>query len=255
MRREILDFSAARTSELPRGCRENAHKTSYHWCIFHRRSSRAKARFARRVSDSEPSDSEPPPKRRGRPFGTTTTSIAIREGRQLTLSKFFGEPASTPACLDDAGAEQPSFAEDVTKSGSEPVPENLLTVDPVDDAAPSTLGGFRTASGCCPLCNELVGARARPGAPSKRRVLENANLGLKLRHLCRFPCLGWCDKKPKPCCTSQPRPDATCDNCYWVCNACYMKHYRAFKKPDSSDQTASTSASAVVTESAPLPPV
>ena len=167
MRREILDFSAAPISDLPSGFRENGHRTSYHWCIFHRRSSRAKARFARRALRAM-SDSEPPPKRRGRPFGTTTTSIAIREGRQLTLSKFFGEPASTPARLDDAGAEQPSFAEDVTKSGSEPVPENLLTVDPVDDAAPSTLGGFRTASGCCPLCNELVGARARTGVPCRR---------------------------------------------------------------------------------------
>jgi hypothetical protein len=101
----------------------------------------------------------------------------------------------------------------------------------------------------------LVGARASQGAPSKRRVLENSGLGLKLRDLCRLPCLGWCGKKPKPYCTSQPRPQDTCDDCYWVCNACYMKHYRAFKKPDSSDQTASTSASAVVTESAPLPPV
>jgi hypothetical protein len=33
-----------------------------------------------------------------------------------------------------------------------------------------------------------------------------------------------------------------------------MKHYRAFKKPGSSDQTASSSASAVETEAAPPPP-
>ena len=44
-------------------------------------------------------------------------------------------------------------------------------------------------------------------------------------------------------------------NCYWVCNACYMKHYRSFKKPDTADQTASTSASAVETESAAPPHV
>ena len=202
------------------------------------------------------SDAGPPPKRRvGCPIGTNTTSIAIREGRQLTLSRLLDGPASTPAACLDAVAEQPSFAEDVQKSGSEPVPENLLAVDPVDDAAPSALGGFRTVSGCCRLCNELIGARASQGAPSKRRVLENSGLGLKLRDLCRLPCLGWCGKKPKPYCTSKPRPQDTCDDCYWVCNACYMKHYRAFKKPDSSDQTASTSASAVVTESAPLPPV
>ena len=172
------------------------------------------------------SDAGPPPKRRvGRPVGTNTTNIAIREGRQSTLSKFIVKPASTPAACLDAGAEQPSFADDVPKSGSEPVPENLFAVYQADDAAPFTLSAFRKASGCCPLCNELVGARARQGAPSKRRVLENSGLGLKLRDLCRLPCLGWCGNKTKPCCTSQPRSQDTCDDCYWVCNACYMKHY------------------------------
>ena len=106
--------------------------------------------------------------------------------------RFFGKPASTPDVR--AVAEQPSFAEDVPKTvSSEPVPENLLAVDSADDAAPSNLGGFRTASGCCPLCSESVGARARQEAPSKRRVLDNSpGLGLKLRDLCGFPWLGWC---------------------------------------------------------------
>ena len=67
------------------------------------------------------SDSGPPLKRvRGRPLGTNITSVAIREGGWLTLSKaFFGEPASTPAACLDAVAEQPSFAEDVPESGPE----------------------------------------------------------------------------------------------------------------------------------------
>ena len=81
----------------------------------------------------------------------------------------------------------------------------------------------------------------------KRRVLDNAisSLDLKLRDLCRFPCLGWCGKTPMPCCTSKPPPQNTCDDCYWVCTACYVRHFRIYKKPDTSDQTASTSASAV----------
>jgi hypothetical protein len=129
-------------------------------------------------------------------------------------------------------------------------------LNPADDAASSTfvhtLGGLRTASGSCPMCDEPVGARTDMPSACKRRVLDNATsscLGLKLRDLCQFPCLGWCCKKPKPGCTSRPRPHATCDNCYWACSACYMKHYRAFQKPDTADQTASTSASAVETES------
>ena len=201
------------------------------------------------------SDAGPPPKRRvGRPVGTNTTSIAIREGRQSTLSNFIVKP--TPAACLDAGAEQPSFADDVPKSGSEPVPENLFAVYQADDAAPSTLSAFRKASGCCPLCNELVGARARTGVPCRRRVLDNApsSLGLKLRDLCFFPCLGWCGKKPMPCCASKPPPQNTCDDCYWVCTACYVKHSKIFKKPDTSVPTASTSASAVDTVAAPPPP-
>ena len=92
------------------------------------------------------SDSGPPPKRgRGRPVGTSTTSIAIREGRQATLSTFFSKPASTPDVRPDAVAEQPSFAEDVPK-----------TVSSEHDAAPSTLGGFRTASGCCPFVRQSL---------------------------------------------------------------------------------------------------
>ena len=168
------------------------------------------------------SDSGPPPKRgRGRPVGTSTTSIAIREGRQATLSTFFSKPASTPDVRPDAVAEQPSFAEDVPKTvtslaDSEPVPEIQTTIHPADDAAPSTLSGLRKASGCCPVCNELVGARMDKPSACKRRVLDNApsSLGLKLRDLCRFPCLGWCGKKPMPCCASKPPPQNTCDDCY-----------------------------------------
>ena len=172
------------------------------------------------------SNSGPPPKRGpGRPVGTSTTSIAIRKGRQATLSTFFRKPASTPDVRPDAVAEQPSLTEDVPKTvSSEPVPENLLAVDSADDAVSSNLGGFRTASGRCPLCEKPVGARARQGLPSKRRILENSGFGSILRDLCRFPCLGWCGKKPKPCCISQPRPPDTCDDCYWVCAACYVKY-------------------------------
>ena len=137
------------------------------------------------------------------------------------------------------------------------MPEIQTTIHPADDTAPSTLSGFRKASGCCPLCNELVGARMDKPSACKRRVLDNApsSLGLKLRDLCRFPCLGWCGKKPMPCCASKPPPQNTCDECYWVCTACYVKHSKIFKKPDTSVQTASTSASAVETEAAAPPQV
>ena len=189
---------------------------------------------------------------RGRPAGSTATNMAIREGKQHTLAALWRAPASTPAV-----AEQRSVAKEIPKTRSEPVPEIQTTIHPADDTAPSTLSGFRKASGCCPLCNELVGARMDKPSACKRRVLDNApsSLGLKLRDLCRFPCLGWCGKKPMPCCASKPPPQNTCDECYWVCTACYVKHSKVFRKPDTSVQTASTSASAVDTEAAPPPPV
>jgi len=151
---------------------------------------------------------------RGRPAGSTATNMAIREGKQHTLAALWRAPVSTPAV-----AEQRSVAKEIPKTRSEPVPEIQTTIHPADDTAPSTLSGFRKASGCCPLCNELVGARMHKPSACKRRVLDNApsSLGLKLRDLCRFPCLGWCGKKPMPCCASKPPPQNTCDECYWVC--------------------------------------
>jgi hypothetical protein len=166
------------------------------------------------------SDSGPPPKR--------------LVGRSPTL---LASPHPLQAAPLDAVAEQHSFADDVPKSGSEPVRENLLTVYPADgDAAPSAVSAVRKASGCCPLCNELVGARARTGVPCRRRVLDNApsSLGLKLRDLCRFPCLGWCGKKPMPCCASKPPPQTRARATTaidLVCTACYVKHSKIFKKP------------------------
>ena len=110
---------------------------------------------------------------RGRPAGSTATNMAIREGKQHTLAALW-RPASTPAVAEQRIAEQRSVAKEIPKTRSEPVPEIQTTIHPADDAAPSTLSGFHTASGCCPLCTELVGARMEKLGACKRRVLDNA---------------------------------------------------------------------------------
>jgi len=208
-----LDFSAAPISDLPSGFRENGHRTSYHWCIFHRRSPPAKARFARRalraMGDSNPEDSNPEAQQirgRGRPTGSSATNMAIREGKQHTLAGLWRAPESTAAV-----AEQRGVAKEVPKTRSEPVPEIQTTIDPVDDAGQSTLSAFRKASGCCPLCDKPVGARTDRPSACKRRVLDNAisSLGLKLRDLCRFASLGWCGKKNRCRAAFRSRPHRT----------------------------------------------
>ena len=70
---------------------------------------------------------------RGRPAGSTATTMAIREGKQHTLAALWRAAASTPAV-----AEQRSVAEEIPKTRSEPVPEIQTTIHPADDAAPST---------------------------------------------------------------------------------------------------------------------
>ena len=132
------------------------------------------------MGDSNPEDSNPEAQQirgRGRPTGSSATNMAIREGKQHTLAGLWRAPESTAAV-----AEQRGVAKEVPKTRSEPVPENQTTINPADDAVSSTfvhtLGGLRTVSGCCPLCNEHGGARTDKPSACKRRVLENSGLGL-----------------------------------------------------------------------------
>ena len=120
------------------------------------------------MSDSDDAGAEEM-RGRGRPAGSTATNMAIREGKQHTLTALWLAPESTVAV-----AEQRGVAKEVPKTRSEPVPEIQTTIDPADDAAPSTLSAFRKASGCCPLCDKPVGARTDRPSACKRRVLDNA---------------------------------------------------------------------------------
>ena len=129
---------------------------------------------------------------RDRPAGSSATNMAIRKGKQHTLAALAGARIQRPHPFLQSQSSQVSQRRCQRRGQSRcqrtKRPLIQLTMlcrpllftlwDAVSSTFVHTLGGLRTVSGCCPLCNEHGGARMDKPSACKRRVLENSGLGL-----------------------------------------------------------------------------